>query len=126
MPSGPHRSRFATFIAILAASVTFRLRRYEIAESSMRPTLHDGDWALSTTRHRPLRPGDVVVLTHPDRPDMELVKRIASIGDEGVVVLGDDPLAGSVDSVSFGPVSPESVSARVLLRYRPLPPRLIR
>lgn len=92
----------------------------------MRPTLLPGDWVLASTLHRPIQPGDVVVLQHPDRSDMELVKRVSSIGSAGVVVLGDDPGAGSVDSVTFGPVPPESVTSRVLMRYRPLPPRLIR
>lgn len=92
----------------------------------MRPTLDDGDWVVVTTRAHPIRPGDVVVLDHPEVRGFELVKRVSSVGTDGVVVLGDDPTAGSVDSVTFGPVPSESITARVLLRYRPLPPRLIR
>jgi hypothetical protein len=67
----------------------------------------------------------VVVLDHPDGSGMELVKRIHSIDQPGIVVLGDDPAAGSVDSVTFGPVAPHTITARVLLRYKPWPPRLV-
>lgn len=126
MPNHPRRGRLATFAAILTSLVTGRLRRYEIAESSMRPTLQPRDWVIASTLHRPVRPGDVVVLSHPDRRGIDLVKRISSVDSAGVIVLGDDAAAGSVDSVTFGPVPPESISARVLMRYHPLPPRLVR
>lgn len=92
----------------------------------MRPTLRPGDWILACVRPRSVRPGDVVVLTHPHRSGFDLVKRVSTIGDDGVLVLGDDPGAGSVDSVEFGPVPRSSITARVMLRYRPLPPMLTR
>lgn len=91
----------------------------------MRPTLDDGDWIVAVHGGRGLRPGDVVILTHPHQPDFELVKRIHSI-DVGVTVLGDDPGAGSVDSATFGPVDRSLLQGRVVLRYHPGRPRLIR
>lgn len=92
----------------------------------MRPALSHGDWVVATRRVDDLRVGDVIVLDHPDRPGFELVKRIHVIGASGITVLGDDPRAGSVDSVAFGEVDPAAVTARVLLRYKPFPPRLVR
>lgn len=91
----------------------------------MRPTLQDGDWIVAVRGNARLRPGDVVVLAHPHRPDFDLVKRAHSI-DGGVTVLGDDPGAGSVDSATFGPVDRSLVKGRVVLRYHPGRPRLIR
>ena len=110
----------------MAAALTLRLRSYAIAEASMRPTLDDGDWILARREPRRVRPGDVVILDHPRQDGFELVKRVHSIDEEGITVLGDDPTSGSVDSVTFGPVGEDAITARVLLRYKPLPPRLVR
>lgn len=126
MGTSARRSPLSNLGALVGGLVTGRLRRYEIAEHSMRPTLRSGDWVIALARPGSVRPGDVVVLDHPNRPGFELVKRVASIDDDGVLVLGDDPAAGSVDSVRFGAVPPRAVSARVLMRYRPLPSSLIR
>jgi nickel-type superoxide dismutase maturation protease len=69
-----------------------------------------------------LRPGDVVVARRPDRPHVEIIKRIRSIDAAGTIYLvGDNPRA-STDSRDFGPVSREQVLARVRWRYWPLPP----
>jgi nickel-type superoxide dismutase maturation protease len=96
--------------------------------ASMRPTLEPGDWALATRVHR-VRPGDVVVLEHPDRPGFELVKRVTATAAEGraearelepgqVWVQGDGP-GGSTDSRSFGPVSSDLLRGRVVLVWWP-------
>jgi signal peptidase I len=111
---------------LVGALVTGRLATFEIVEHSMRPTLADGDWVVARDQPDSIRPGDVVVLEHPGRPGFDLVKRVSTLGPDGVIVLGDDPGSGSVDSVAFGPVRADAIRARVLLRYRPLPPRLVR
>jgi nickel-type superoxide dismutase maturation protease len=126
MGSGRRRSRLGTLTALLGSALTFRLGTVEIAEHSMRPTLHDGDWVVIRRRPGSIRVGDVVILDHPDRPGFELVKRVASVITDGLMVLGDDQGAGSIDSATFGGVPIGSVTGRVLLRYRPLPPRIIR
>ena len=85
----------------------------------MQPALEHGDWALAV-RARRVRPGDVVVLEHPDRPGFEMVKRVVAapggrrLGPDEVWVEGDDPGA-STDSRTFGPVAARSVAARVVL-----------
>ena len=107
---------------MLLAAVTGRLTRYEIAEESMLPALRPGDWVFATKRPRRVEPGMVVVFEM--RPGFEAVKRVAPppADAEGLWLLGDNPEAGSIDSRTLGPIDPERVTARVLLRYRPLPP----
>ena len=60
--------------------------------------------------------GDVVVLEHPVRPGMLIVKRVQRVDAEGYWVLGDAP-AASTDSRDFGAVT--EVVGRVLWRVRP-------
>jgi nickel-type superoxide dismutase maturation protease len=69
-----------------------------------------------------LRPGDVVVARRPDRPHLEIIKRIRSIDAAGTIFLVGDNPRESTDSRDFGPVSREQVLARVRWRYWPLPP----
>ena len=121
--------------AIIAAVVAAaRITTYEISENSMAPALHHGDWVAAWTRPQRVRPGDVVVFEHPARPGFNLVKRVTAVAGDTpsgsgrplqpgeVWVAGDNPDAGSVDSASFGPIRITEISARVLLRYAPLPP----
>jgi type IV secretory pathway protease TraF len=70
----------------------------------------------------PLRVGQVVLARRPDRPLVELVKRIAALEGDRVVLLGDNA-AQSTDSRVFGPVDRQAVIAVVRWRYWPIPPR---
>lgn len=116
----PSRAR-AILRAVLAA-ITFRLTRYEIAEESMLPVLAPGDRVLGEKRPRSPKVGEVVTLDHPDRPGFTLVKRVAAVDGNRLTVLGDRPEA-SVDSRLFGPIPADSVQARLILAYHPLPIR---
>jgi len=69
-----------------------------------------------------LRPGDVVVARRPDRPQLEIIKRIHSIDAAGTIFLVGDNPAASTDSRDFGVVTRDQVLARVRWRYWPLPP----
>ena len=116
-------------LAALFAAAARRLVAYEIAERSMEPALRPGDWVLGIRTPRRLSPGDVVVSRDPRGSGMELVKRVAEppgpITPDAVWLLGDNPAAGSVDSRSLGPVPRDRVTARLLLRYHPWPPRCV-
>ena len=69
-----------------------------------------------------LQVGDVVVARRPDRPELEIVKRIQAIDAAGAIFLaGDNPIA-STDSRQFGAVMRHHILARVGWRYWPLPP----
>jgi nickel-type superoxide dismutase maturation protease len=90
----------------------------------MEPALLPGD-CLLIRRTRRIRPGQVVVARHPDRPEMLLVKRAARRAADGWWLESDNPAAGAVDSRRFGVVPGSLIEGRVLVRYwraRSLPP----
>jgi nickel-type superoxide dismutase maturation protease len=97
--------------------------RVAVAERSMEPALSPGDWLLVRRRMRPGRPlriraGQLVIARHPYQPDLLLVKRVARPEAAGWWLESDNPRAAVVDSRSFGPVPPDLIEGRVLLRYR--------
>ena len=86
-----------------------------IQGDSMWPTYHDGDEISMVVRDDNYTPSvnDVVLVEHPMKPTVLMVKRISIVEPSGRLFLtGDhpDPLA-SEDSHNFGPVSPELVKA---------------
>jgi nickel-type superoxide dismutase maturation protease len=97
--------------------VHWPLFRVTVAERSMEPTLRPGDWLL-VRRTRRVRPGQVVLARHPERPGMLLVKRAGHLLPAGWWLVSDNPEAvGAVDSRSFGPVPATLIEGRVLGRY---------
>ena len=91
----------------------------------MEPWLRAGSLVIARSLESDtvLRAGEIVVIRRPDRPGLEIIKRIHSIDEAGTIfVLGDNP-ALSTDSREFGAVAREHVVARVRWRYWPLPPR---
>jgi nickel-type superoxide dismutase maturation protease len=99
------------------------LWRVAVAERSMEPALHPGDWLFvyrTIIRGRPLRvrPGQVVVARHPGRSGLLVVKRAARREAGGWWLASDNPEAGAVDSRAFGVVPPSLIEGRVLWRYR--------
>lgn len=100
------------------------LRRIGLAQvynPSMRPTLYPGDQLVVHYGGR-VRAGDVVVLRHPFRHDLLIVKRLVGRrGAAGWWVQGDNPAVRN-DSREFGVVPDELVMARAWLRIRPRRP----
>ena len=90
--------------------------RAKVTERSMEPALRPGD-CLLIRRTRRIRPGQVVIARHPERPEMLLVKRAARQADEGWWLESDNPEAGAVDSRRFGVVPGPLIEGRVLARY---------
>lgn len=97
----------------------------------MRPTLRQGQRLLVWTRayrRRAPKPGDVVVVEHPDRP-LRLVKRVVAVpgedyagrrlGDGEFLVRGDNRDA-TTDGLQFGPLRLDRFVGKVLFSYRPL------
>ncbi|MGB1766763.1 MAG: nickel-type superoxide dismutase maturation protease [Poseidonia sp.] len=87
-----------------------------IQGESMWPTFQDGQTLTFRTLDdtMTLSEGEVVLVRHPLKEGVVMVKRIARIEQDGrLFLLGDhpDPLA-SEDSHNFGPVSPDSVQAK--------------
>jgi nickel-type superoxide dismutase maturation protease len=99
------------------------LLRVKVAERSMEPALHPGDWLL-VRRTRRIRPGQIVLARHPSRPDLLIVKRAARrVQGDGEVGGGwwlesDNPdAAGASDSRRFGAVPVPLIEGRLLARY---------
>ena len=86
---------------------------------SMAPTLRDGDALLVRRGGRPVRPGDLVVASFRQRPDLLVVKRAIRAEDGGWWVQGDNDFVAD-DSRAYGVAD---VKGRVLLRYWPRPGR---
>ena len=101
------------------------LLRVAVAERSMFPALHPGDW-LVARRTRRIKPGQIVLAWHPEQSGFLLVKRAAwRVEGDGEVgggwwLASDNPAAGAVDSARFGLVPEEKIAAVVLFRYWPL------
>lgn len=98
------------------------LWRVAVAERSMEPALRPGDWLLVRRGLRPgrpprIRPGRLVIARHPGRPDLLLVKRVTRREQRGWWLESDNPGAGAVDSRHLGPVGPDQIEGRVLIRY---------
>lgn len=93
------------------------VRRFEVAEESMQPTLRPGDYLVAVGGLR-IRPGDVVIFEHPRRRDFFLVKRVTELAGDRAIVLSDNPAVTRADSRSFGPV-PLRGMLRVVFRYWP-------
>lgn len=97
-----------------------RIGLAEVYNPSMLPTLRPGDQLVVHYGAR-VRPGDVVVLRHPFRQDLLIVKRAVERRDGGWWVLGDNAHVEN-DSREFGVVPDDLVVARARMRLR-LPPR---
>jgi signal peptidase I len=105
-------------VALLAwALARRRLDAVEVRGRSMAPTLLPGDRLL--VARLPARVGDVVLAIDPREPERELIKRVASAADGGVVLHGDNP-AASTDARTFGLIPADAVRWRVVGRYWPI------
>ena len=81
------------------------MRRFRIAQDSMRPNLSPGDEVVAVDSRRPA-PGDVVAFAHPRRTDFWLIKRVADppepVAIDHVWVLSDNADATRSDSRTLG------------------------
>jgi nickel-type superoxide dismutase maturation protease len=93
------------------------LRRAVVTGDSMLPAVQPGDRILLGPAWR-VRPGQIVGLADPRRPQRLLVKRVQSVDAAGIRVEGDNASA-STDSRQFGPVGRSQLAGRVMYRYGP-------
>ena len=103
---------------VAAALLVSRFRRVVVTGDSMLPAFVPGDRLLVGPIGR-LRPGDVVAVPDPRRPDRFLIKRVHSVAPGARVHVRGDNEAASTDSRHFGPVPRRAVRGRVLYRYAP-------
>ena len=102
---------------LVTVAVWRSVRRVEVVGDSMLPALRPGD-RLLVLRLAPARPGHVVAVTDPRMASRAMVKRVASRGPEGIIVLGDNA-AASTDSRQLGPLAPAAIRGRAVYRSFP-------
>ena len=83
---------------------------------SMEPAVRNGQWWV-VRKSAQFRQGDVVLLQHPERSDLNVVKRLGHREGNGWWVLGDNPRE-SDDSRQFGVVPDNLIIGRLIFRYR--------
>lgn len=69
------------------------LRRFQVTEHSMVPTLLPGDEFVVNTNALAMR-GDVVAAPHPDRDGFWLVKRLVGLSGDTIIVNGEERILG--------------------------------
>ncbi|HET9848306.1 MAG TPA: nickel-type superoxide dismutase maturation protease [Candidatus Dormibacteraeota bacterium] len=129
-PGGPHplhhfhRAKSSYYDESQILKSVYPLR---VSGDSMEPGLRDGALVIAhpVDSRTYLRVGDVVVARRPDRPDLDIIKRIHAIDAAGQVFLTGDNLSRSTESVDFGWVPRDHIRALVRWRYWPLPPRRV-
>ena len=75
----------------------------QVSGNSMYPTLSDGDIVLVKPIRKPLV-GDVVLVQHPYKKSVKIIKRVAADADNGQYELRGDNPDESTDSRTFGSV----------------------
>ena len=100
---------------------TGRLKRFRVFGESMAPTLAHGQEVLV----KPLRsmegrsavlPGDILLITHPLKKDLQLLKRCSHWDGSKICVLGDNP-EDSTDSRHFGNILPKFIIGKVVCTF---------
>ncbi|MDP6870306.1 MAG: S26 family signal peptidase [Candidatus Poseidoniaceae archaeon] len=84
-----------------------------IRGDSMWPSYNDGDTIeCANYSGQDINIGDIVVFKHPLKHGIKCVKRVYSICEDGVFVVGDNPDPNcSEDSHNFGPISTNNIVA---------------
>jgi nickel-type superoxide dismutase maturation protease len=98
------------------------IARVAVEGRSMEPALEPGDWLLvdpDAYRDRAPRTGDLVLAPDPREPERLLIKRVASVDDDGDLELSGDAAEASTDSRTFGAIDAATVLGRPWFRYWP-------
>ncbi|MFI5412762.1 MAG: nickel-type superoxide dismutase maturation protease [Candidatus Micrarchaeales archaeon] len=92
---------------------TFPFAIFKIADNSMEPTLHEGDYVIVNKRAT-ARKGDIVVSKHPMK-NIFIIKRVKKVGEDSVFLNGDN-VEESIDSRHFGAVDKNSIFGKMILK----------
>jgi nickel-type superoxide dismutase maturation protease len=88
-----------------------------VSGTSMRPTLDEDDVVIVTRRCSPAV-GDVVLVEHPFKKSVAMLKRVDSVTENGRIVLRGDNPNESTDSRTFGSVPIEYIKGKALCRLK--------
>lgn len=97
-----------------------RRSRFRVTGNSMIPLLKPGEILLvdlAAYRQKSPRVGDIVIAWHPHRTNLKIVKRVASVLDDGSCFLIGDNSAESTDSRSFGAIAFAGILGKVCCKF---------
>ena len=95
-------------------------KRFRVKGISMQPLFQPGEEILiDPNAYKKAMPkvDDLVVAFHPEQTQLEIVKRITSIAEDGNVFLLGDNTSHSTDSRNFGTVSLANIIGKVTSRF---------
>jgi nickel-type superoxide dismutase maturation protease len=87
-------------------------KRVRIEGNSMLPTLNNGDEVLIELTAN-VKINDIVLVKHPYKQSVKIIKRISQINENGVFLVGDNPSESS-DSRTFGFVPIKNIEGKVV------------
>ncbi len=97
-----------------------RRKRFRVTGHSMQPLLQPGSEILINPhayRQSPPQINDLVVVTHPHKSNLEIVKRIVAIREDNSYFIQGDNLSYSTDSRNFGTVAFNLIRGKVTSRF---------
>ena len=102
----------------ITAFLMKRRFRFRVEGQSMLPVLKPKDLVFARPVNQ-LSIGDVIVLRHPFKTNVTLIKDVAFVNEKGAVYVLGTNLKESTDSRTLGWVLPEHIYGRVQSRIRP-------
>jgi nickel-type superoxide dismutase maturation protease len=97
-----------------------RRKRFCVTGTSMQPLLQPGEEILinphAYQKDLP-QVNDLVVAIHPHRENLEIVKRVHYITEDGTFFLLGDNLSHSTDSRNFGTIPLKNIIGKVICRF---------
>lgn len=116
----PHAELRASGLGDIVLWLRRKLRRVRVTGESMLPHLCPGDEVLIDPQaykgDRP-QPGDLVVAMHPHQRDLNLIKRVLLVRDNGDCVLVGDNHTASTDSRTLGAFPSHLIIGQVCCRF---------
>ena len=114
----PKEARIWDWLAFLFKKRT----RFQVQGNSMLPLLNEGDEVFVCPQKKTkysIQVGDLVVIQHPYRNDLMLIKYVASIQAQGTIYVLGTNLKESTDSRTFGWIAPHLIHGCIWSRFKP-------